>query len=1059
MLRKVLKFGTLISLCLISIGLIALALLLQQANARITGSVPKLDQPFLLQLPLPIPQVQDSFLRPQALARDQEPSLDPLLFQKPSTETRPWTRWWLPGNHLDRLELIREIQLFWDHGFGGVEVYPLTAGLDPSLQGTTGESVYEFHTPTYHHNLKLILEEATKRDMQIDVLLGTGTPSGGKHISLEDNLQTLGFGEAFVLGDKFIDLELPTPRIPGSYFLTGLNPQEYVHPNSHNWIHFFPDQKELVALYATKYRVGNRTGPSLDLQDYIQLDSDSTFLITDQVVNGKIRWEAPKGYWKLIAIYAFPTGERPLHSAEASAGFVLDPFDSSKVQAHHRWLLESDQQIPAYFGQGLRGIFHDHFTYQSERFYADHILDDFLADHGYSLSPYLPVLLQPGQNNFWFRHQNWARGPEFVFTEWDDRIRHDYATTISNRFIKDYLSTSNDWASSNQLKSRVQPYGIDIDIIKAVGKSHIPEAEQWYGGGSELFLKLVSSGATWAHKPLVSAETAGHKDMAGNMFPLRLKIAADKLFVSGMNHLVLHGSPYKLPRQSNKESSWVPFASPHYTLGNYSSNFSESSPFWPYQKDLNDYLARCQYALRQGKPVVEVLVYYPFLGFPSSFGKQQAHQELYFNGEIDGFPIPNTSDSSAFPLTVIAKEPDPRNIWLEKVWPMIQILDEAGIQWSWINDEYLAQVQMDELGSLRLNGYPSQMMLIPHAPHMEIEAAENLVRLARKDARIVLYGSAPSHQPGFENREENDELIHSYMAELASHALVTNPKDLQNLLIGYPIQQSISFASHLPFLRQVQRRTSTGDHLVFVSNTIEKDRFASLRSNERFAHYYWLNPTTGGIHLAEIGEDGVLKTLLGPYGSTILYASNGEALEDSVLSERPIVETDFWADSRSTNHELSQWDLVISPQGDKGEYLNFQQSIPQDWRQLGKLQYSESEGLYLHHLTVGDTLPEKKYILDLGEVIATADVRINTIPVGNVSLPPFRLDITGHLTPGDNVIEIWVTPLPRNEWIGKGKKGNKAFAQYQDRSSGPVGLMGPVQLWEVDAPSTASLQE
>ena len=507
MLQKVLKFGTLISLCLISIGVGILAFHLQRTSMRITGSLPQLDQPTLLQLAIPPQLIQDSSFIPSIKDKSAGTSFEPANFARPDIHFRPWTRWWLPGNQLDRLELIREIHQFWENGFGGLEVYPLSAGLDPA-EATSDEShVFEFGTPTYLHNLHLILEEAAKRELQIDVLMGSGSPSGGRHISLEDNLLSLAFGEAFVLGGKYVELPLPLPRVPGSYYLTDMTAVNSPPTTTKHWIHFYQEQGELIALYATKYREGNRTGPSLDLNDYIRLDQDSTFLITSHVSPEKIlQWEAPKGYWKLIAIYCLPTGERPVNSTDISPGFVLDPYDSTKVKAHLSYLFESTPGMFPFRGRGFRGIFSDHIVHHTDRYYAEGILDEFQQDHGYNLLPYLPILLQPGQDNYQVRDANWKRAPEFVFTDWDDRIRFDYSKTISDRFIRDYFGSSNSWASSRQLITRAQPYGLDIDIIKAVSKMDIPEAEQRFGGGSELFLKLISSGAVWADKPLISAE-------------------------------------------------------------------------------------------------------------------------------------------------------------------------------------------------------------------------------------------------------------------------------------------------------------------------------------------------------------------------------------------------------------------------------------------------------------------------------------------------------------------------------------------------------------------------
>src|SRR5882672_11564929 len=46
-------------------------------------------------------------------------------FQRPPLEFAPFARWWWPGNDVTKEELRREINLFADNHFGGVEIQPL----------------------------------------------------------------------------------------------------------------------------------------------------------------------------------------------------------------------------------------------------------------------------------------------------------------------------------------------------------------------------------------------------------------------------------------------------------------------------------------------------------------------------------------------------------------------------------------------------------------------------------------------------------------------------------------------------------------------------------------------------------------------------------------------------------------------------------------------------------------------------------------------------------------------------------------------------------------------
>jgi hypothetical protein len=43
----------------------------------------------------------------------------------------PLARWWWPGNDVTKEELKREINLFADNGFAGVEVQPMNLAMPP----------------------------------------------------------------------------------------------------------------------------------------------------------------------------------------------------------------------------------------------------------------------------------------------------------------------------------------------------------------------------------------------------------------------------------------------------------------------------------------------------------------------------------------------------------------------------------------------------------------------------------------------------------------------------------------------------------------------------------------------------------------------------------------------------------------------------------------------------------------------------------------------------------------------------------------------------------------
>jgi len=91
--------------------------------------------------------------------------------------------------------------------------------------------------------------------------------------------------------------------------------------------------------------------------------------------------------------------------------------------------------------------------------------------------------------------------------------------------------------------------------------------------------------------------------------------------------------------------------------------------------------------------------------------------------------------------------------------------------------------------------------------------------------------------------------------------------------------------------------------------------------------------------------------------------------------------------------------------------------------------------------------------LDLGEVQNLAEVIVNGESLGIVWKPPFRINVTGALKPGENNLEIKVTNLWVNRLIGdqqpdvKDKLTYTTMPFYQaDSPLLPSGLLGPVRV-------------
>ena len=129
-------------------------------------------------------------------------------FQKPALEFAPFARWWWPGNNVTKEELQREINLFADNDFGGVEIQPLNLFV-PGSKEERARAV-SWDTPDYYENVKAVMEEARKRGVTVDMTDGSSWPPGGPYLSVDDGFLNLQSAYQDIKGGENISILLPT---------------------------------------------------------------------------------------------------------------------------------------------------------------------------------------------------------------------------------------------------------------------------------------------------------------------------------------------------------------------------------------------------------------------------------------------------------------------------------------------------------------------------------------------------------------------------------------------------------------------------------------------------------------------------------------------------------------------------------------------------------------------------------------------------------------------------------------------------------------------------------
>jgi len=980
------------------------------------------------------------------------PSLSPDVFADPPPEFRPWVRWWWPGNDVTDEELSREVAALHAVGFGGLEIQAFDAALDPDATAEELARRRSYDTESFYDHLRTALEAARAHGLTADLTLGSGWPLGGARIAAEDSLQTLLFNEWSVTGPTEVTLDALAPKKTAFYEIAEIAEESF----GERMARFEPERFDVVAVLAAKRTGGKRTSSIIDLTDTLNLDRDSVQDITDRVgSDGTLTWSAPEGRWQIVALFRGPDGQYPQLVAEpdAASGYAVDHLAAERVTAQLEHLLGARTGLASLFGKPLRAFFTDSLEFKTERHWADGFVEEFEQRRGYDPTPWLPAVFLPGADNYIFEAGRLDRAPEFAFGDNDDRVRHDYGLTVSELFVERFLGTTESWAGARGLGTRVQAYGMDLDNLCAAGAVSFPEAEQLYAGGSDLFLRIVSSGGHLYGRSPVSAEAMVWPLRDHMTTPTKVKAGADKAFGAGINHLILHGYPYAAAGDFG-EIGWTPFSSRYGGTNTFASSFGER---WEYAADLpalNRYLSRCQYLLRQGRPEADLLVYYPWLGFPTSLALEPGFVEPLLGGYLDGVE-PELREIPFGDVLALLGAPatDRRAAWLMRIRPVLEALERAGYTWDWVNDHSLAEATARGR-RIDVRGVEYSGLLLFEVPWIAPDASDTVALLARAGVAVAVLGTQPAQQPGLYDRESGDGRVADAMAEVAGGRRFAGAKgadDVVAALAAVDAQPAVALGGD-GAARVIHRRLDSGGRLSFLRNPLRETVAVTVAPAEPCGDAHWLDPWSGEMLAAGEPVGGAFPLSLHSFESIALVCSDGP--RDAAKLGPPPGERRLSSPATATATQLGPWRLVVTgddvigfeAEGSTDGRFDAPVGAGADYFDFDSLRRCSSPGTYSTSFEWDGGYARAE--IDLGEVLGTAEVEINGEHAGRLIVPPFRVDATGQLQAGTNTIAVTLTPPLRNRLVGYAADGDERYAQFTGKEDTAIhiGLIGPVRL-------------
>ena len=530
-------------------------------------------------------------------------------FQAPAKKYRPLARWWWPGNDVTEAELRREIDVLDKAGFGGAEIQAFDKGFaTDNLSETEMQQVNGFATPSFFEHVGVAAEEARKHGMFIDYTFGSGWPfGGGKEITPELASIELRATHLSVAGPGKFHRRLQAPSVDDGDPANGADALKGL-PDG--WAERMKKRTKLVAVVAVrgedaKWERNQGGGHDRSAARSGKLEAGTSVDLTSHLAaDGMLDWDMPPGTWQLFVFCSVPTGQHVNAGAGAGPQFVMDHLSADAFAAHAKRV--GEDAIPylgKYFGNGLRAVFCDSLEVRANLFWSDDFLDEFRRRRGYDLLPYLPILKV---QSYFEPFGEFVDRPVFEMAGIGDQVRHDYRQTVSDLMAERFYGHFNKWAHDHNLLSRTQAHGAPADVLRIYGEADIPETEDLFAQGGYDFLKMAGSAAHVYGRAIVGSESFVWSNAAYETTPEKVKVAADELLTAGVNAIMYHGFPYIMPGIA--APGWHPFSGMHGD-GNYSSQFNELNPFWPYFAQVNGYITRLQYLSQAGTNVAAVALY------------------------------------------------------------------------------------------------------------------------------------------------------------------------------------------------------------------------------------------------------------------------------------------------------------------------------------------------------------------------------------------------------------------------------------------------------------------
>ncbi len=501
-------------------------------------------------------------------------------FAAPPAAARPWVYWFPLSGNLTREGITADLEAMARVGIGGLIYMEVDQGAP--------KGPADFAGPLWRELFAHLCAEARRLGLEISMNNDAGwCGSGGPWITPERSMQKVVWSETTLEGGRPFDGVLAPPKAERGFYrdiavLAMPAPDDDFRIADINHKAVFDKQRFVPPppadfAPAPSSSVISRSG----IQDLSRrMDQD-----------GRLAWDVPQGKWLVLRFGHTTTGKENYPAPVSGRGLECDKFSREAVAFHYTNLmgrLVAENRALAGQDKTLVAAHIDSWEVGTQN-WTPAMRQEFKARRGYDLLPFLPAFT----------------GRVVDGVEVTERFLWDLRQTVSDLIAENYAGEMRRLANRDGLRLSIEAYDrVPADEMAYGGQADEPMGEFWawpkFRGGE--WTRGMASAAHVYGKRILAAEAFtsnnGEKWLG---HPGNLKDLADWAFCEGINRFVIHR--YAAQPWTNR--------APGMAMGPWGLHYERTQTWWEQSRAWHEYLARCQFLLRQGLFVADVLYLQP----------------------------------------------------------------------------------------------------------------------------------------------------------------------------------------------------------------------------------------------------------------------------------------------------------------------------------------------------------------------------------------------------------------------------------------------------------------